>query len=35
MLDSNTEEDIAGIAINPFGEAIVIPKEMLVNIYTN
>ena len=35
MLDSNTEEDIAGIAINPFGEAIVIPKEMLIDIYTN
>ena len=35
MLDSNTEENIAGIAINPFGEAIVIPKEMLIDIYTN
>ncbi|WP_409198117.1 SseB family protein [Methanobrevibacter acididurans] len=35
MLDSNTEENIASIAINPFGEAIVIPKEMLIDIYTN
>jgi hypothetical protein len=32
MLSKNTE-DIQGIAINPFGEAIVIPREMLFNVF--
>lgn len=32
MLSKNTDE-VEGIAINPFGEAIVIPRDMLFNVF--